>query len=155
MRFTRWWDHSLPQTLTIGAILLYVNAAFGAMSVLGLGFSSPYELVPFVFLNRIRTIDGFDAVQTISVFAGTAAYLFAALGIVNSQKIGWKVGVAVAAGAVLLPVYVHLFVGRLDATYIIGFLFDLALLVALLHPQSREHQRIWFHGSSRGPRPIN
>ena len=155
MRFTRWWDHSLPQTLSIGVILLYVNAAFGAMAVLGLGFSSPYELVPFVALNRIRTIDGFDAVQTISVFAGTAAYLFAALGIANSQKIGWKVGIAVAAGAVVLPVYIHLFVGRLQTTYLIGFLFDVALLVALLHPQSREHQRIWFQGPYRGPRSVN
>lgn len=155
MRFTRWWDHSLPQTLTIGAILLYVNAAFGTLSVLGLGFTSPYELAPALFRNQITTADGFDAVRTISVFVGTAAYLFAALGIVNSQKIGWKVGIAVAAGAVLLPIYTHLFVVSLDGTYIIGFMFDAALLVALLHPQSREHQRIWFHGPPRGPRPIN
>ncbi|MEJ7583062.1 MAG: hypothetical protein WKF43_03040 [Acidimicrobiales bacterium] len=51
--------------------------------------------------------------------------------------------VAVAAGAVALSV-VASGPGILVSRYVISFMFDVALVVALLHPLSRNHQRIWF-----------
>ena len=41
---------------------------------------------------------------------------------------------------------------NLGSGYIISFIFDGALLVTLLHPQSREYQRIWFEGPSKPSR---
>ncbi|MCU1496343.1 MAG: hypothetical protein JWM47_296 [Acidimicrobiales bacterium] len=139
MRFTRWTNPSLPQTLSIAVILLYLNGVFSLLSTVGV-FSSNYELVPYVF-----TIAPSGSAVTLSAFLGGLAYLFAGLAIANSQKLGWKVGVAVAAGAVALPVIVWLNGNvSIGGGFIISFIFDVALLVALVHPQSRDHQRIWF-----------
>ncbi|MBX3287145.1 MAG: hypothetical protein R2746_01775 [Acidimicrobiales bacterium] len=150
MRFTRWWNPSLPQTLLYSVMLLYFNAAFSLFALMGLGIGgSAYSLAPVLFDSAFDSAARFDAVQTVAVLGGTLAYGFGGLGIANGQKLGWKVGVAVASGAVLLPVIA---IGRgfsLGGTNIIPFLFDLALLVLLVHPMSRSYQRIWFDGSSR------
>lgn len=150
MRFTRWWNPSLPQTLLIGVILLYLNAAFGFLSILGIPIGgSAYVLAPVLLNDPGRSLETFNAVQALAVLGGAMAYGFGALGIANGQRTGWKVGVAVAAGAVVLPVVAIARGFELPGTYALGFLFDLALVVVLLHPMSREHQRIWFTGPTR------
>jgi len=133
MRFSRWTNHSLPQTLQIAVFLLYFNAAFGFLGLLGLGFSNPWALLG----------DLADGLGLLAVFLSSIVYLFAGLAIANEQKRGWAAGVGVAAGAVAVSVLIA-GPGILVSRYVISFMFDVALVVALLHPLSRNHQRIWF-----------
>jgi hypothetical protein len=60
-------------------------------------------------------------------------------GIANEQKWGYAVGVAIA----ILPIALIL-LGRVGTPDVITLLFEIALLALLLHPQSRDYQRIWF-----------
>ncbi len=151
MHFTRWWNPSLPQTLLYGVMLLYVNAVFSLTSLMGLGIGgSAYELTPVLYTGTYSSLDQITTIQTIAVLAGALAYGFAGLGIANAQKIGWQVGVAVAAGGVLLPTVAFLRGVNLGGGYILNFMFDVALLVLLWHPQSRSYQKIWFEGPARG-----
>lgn len=155
MHFTRWWNPSLPQTLLYGVMLLYANAVFSLTSLLGLGIGgSAYELAPVLYTGTFSSLDQITTIQTVAVLAGALAYGFAGLGIANGQKIGWRVGIAVAAGGVVLPVVAFVRGVDLGGTYILNFLFDVALLVLLGHPQSRTYQDIWFEGPARrtGPR---
>lgn len=138
-------------------MLLYVNAVFSLFTLIGLPLGgSAYSLAPFVLSDPGRNLDTANAVQSLAVVAGLAAYGFAGLAIANGQRVGWKVGVAVAAGALLLPAIALARGIDLGGGYVISFLFDAALLVALLHPQSREYQRIWFEGPAKrsGPRRL-
>lgn len=155
MRFTRWWNPSLPQTLTIATWLLYADAVFTVLALLGTGFgSSAYVFVaPLLFdVSAVENFATVNTVVTLIVLASAFVYGFAALGIANGQKIGWKAGVGVAAGAVALPLVSGYFGQLITSGYIITYLFNIALLVALLHPQSREYQRIWFAGPTSRPR---
>lgn len=153
MRFTRWWNPSLPQTLIIATWLLYADAVFTFLALLGTGFGSSAYVFIAPLITDANSIEDFGTVNTVVtlvVLASGFVYGFAALGIANAQKIGWKVGVAVAAGAVLLPVLSGYFLDLISSLYLLTYLFNIALLVALLHPQSREHQRIWFEGPPAG-----
>ncbi len=151
MRFTRWWNPSLPQTLIISVWLLYADAVFTILALLGTGFGSSAYVFVAPLLFDVNSIDSFRTVNTVVtliVLASAFVYGFAALGIANGQKIGWKAGVGVAAGAVILPIVSGYFGSLLTSSYVITYLFNIALLVALLHPQSRDHQRTWFEGPS-------
>ena len=125
-------------------MLLYVNAVMSLIVILNIGFGgSGYLFLPgALFRSNVDIGDLATSYGVISLIAGLV-YGFAGLGIANGEKLGWKVGVGVAAGAVILPV---LAVGpRIFASgYVISMIFDVALLVALLHPQSRNHQARWF-----------
>jgi hypothetical protein len=110
----RWVDQTQPQTLYIAVILLYVNAAF---EVLFGGLFSPIGLV----------------------FA--VGQVAAGLGIANEKKWGYGLGVAMAFLPFLLQL---LLLGSPFAAGLITLLFEIALVFLLLHPQSREYQRIWF-----------
>lgn len=108
METRRWINHSLPQTLGNGVILLYVSAVFDAL------FLGPLGLL----------------LALVKVGAG--------YGIANEMKLGYQAGVGVAGFIVLASL-----VGMLPSN-ILSLLFDVVLAVLLLHPSSREHQRIWF-----------
>lgn len=133
MRFSRWTNPSLPQTLQIAVFLLYFNAVFGILGLMGLGFSNPWALVG----------DLGSGLGLLAMFVSSVVYGFAGLAIANEQKRGWAAGVGVAVGAVIVSL---LFAGPgiLLSAYVISFMFDVALVFALLHPLSRNHQRIWF-----------
>ncbi len=118
----RWFNPSQPQTLQISVWLLYFNG------VLGLLLGSPYY-----FLGPVLGL------------AALAGCVVGAFGIANEKKWGYALGVAVAALRLLI-----IFAGAGGITRIfssglaIDFLFAVALLAALLHPMSRDYQRIWF-----------
>ena len=126
-------------------MLLYVNAVMSLVVILNIGFGgSGYLFLPLaLFRSHVDVSNLANSYGVISLIAGLV-YGFAGLGIANGEKLGWKVGVGVAAGAVILPI---LAVGLqiFTTSYIITLIFDIALLVALLHPQSRNHQRLWFN----------
>jgi len=115
---TQWLDRSQPQTLLMANILLYVNAAIWLLWVLAFGLSG---------------FTGLFAVLAIGA-------IFAGLGIANEKKPGYLGAVAVA----LLNVVLLFKVGASSVSLFINLVFAVALLVLLLHPMSRNYQRIWF-----------
>jgi hypothetical protein len=115
METRRWVNPSQPQTLQIAVFLLYFNAVFTLIFDLG--------ILGFVGLM---------------IVAGSAA---AGFGIANDQKWGYGLGVAMA----FVPFFLRLlFGGSLLGGSIINLMFEIALVALLLHPQSRDYQRIWF-----------
>jgi hypothetical protein len=110
-----WFNRSQPQTLQIAQWLLYFNAIFGLL------------------------FSGFDLLSVaISIGFGLAAF-----GIANEQKWGYYLGVVLAGLRAAL--YTYFFVTlEFPLQLVISTMFAVALFVALIHPQSREYQRIWF-----------
>ncbi|MDQ6614023.1 MAG: hypothetical protein M3083_04585 [Actinomycetota bacterium] len=114
MPANRWIDTTQPQTLLIAVILLYVNAAF---ALLAGGLTNPLAL---------------------AIIAGQVG---AGYGIANEKKWGYGLGIAMA----VLPFVLRLiFLHNPLATNLISLMFEIALVALLVHPQSREYQRIWF-----------
>jgi hypothetical protein len=121
MRFDRWTNPSLPQTLQIAIFLLYASGVFGLLfgSVL-------FALGPLLG------------------FLGLVAFVLAGLGVANEYRWAYNLAIGISAAAIIVP----LALAGIDVVfsgYVITLLFDVALFALLLHPQSREHQRIWFH----------
>ena len=121
METKRWFNPSQPQTLQIAVWLLYFNA------VGGLIFGSVYITLG-VFLGLIALVG-----------CGAAAF-----GIANEQRWGYLLGVSMALLQVLLIVAVVGILGLFKGVALISFLFAVALVALLLHPMSRDYQRIWF-----------
>ena len=115
MPSNRWIDQTQPQTLFIAVVLLYINAVFGI--IFGL---SPIGL---------------------AVAAGEVA---AGYGIANEKKWGYGLGIAMAfLPFILALVFLHNH-NPFGGANIVTLMFEIALIALLLHPQSREYQRIWF-----------
>ncbi len=120
-QFSRWTNPSLPQTLQMGMFLLYIDAVFGL-----LGLRGPIGLFGLVLV------------------VGSA---LAGLGIANEYKWAWKLGVAVSTLA-LIPLVIILAddPGEIfDISLLIYAIFPVAQFALLIHPQSRQYQKVWFH----------
>jgi len=117
MPANRWIDTTQPQTLLIATVLLYLNAAFSLLALLTGGTSI------FAFLVIVGGVG-------------------AGYGIANEKKWGYALGIATA----ILPFVLNLifFHNPFAATDLITLMFEVALVALLLHPQSREYERIWF-----------
>jgi hypothetical protein len=119
METRRWTNPSQPQTLQIAVFLLYANAVFALLLAAG----------PILLLSAIA--------------GGIGAY-----GIANSRKWGYQLAVlASGIDVTLLVVLPFLQIGPelvFDLQYLILIVIPVALFCALIHPESREHQRIWF-----------
>jgi len=80
-------------------------------------------------------------VLLMTIGAGVGAY-----GIANARKWGYLLGVAAA----LAPFVIRLeIIRRVDLFEMlrwnpIGLLFDIAIVAALVHPESRSYQKQWF-----------
>lgn len=127
MSSRRWYNPNLPQTLVIAQFLLYFDAFFlllGALFGGGLGWIGIIAL---------------------------AASVYGAYGIANEMKRGYQVAVFASFLPLALRILVVL-LGRgneglmfiLFAGNIINVIFEYALIALLLHPMSRNHQKIWF-----------
>jgi hypothetical protein len=125
METRRWTNPSQPQTLYIATFLLYMEA------VLQLIFGGLVSLLGPLF------VIGY-------VVAGVAG----GLGIANEKRWGYRLGV-IAAVIGLLPLGVILMRNGVGAIFslplILNALFPVALFALLLHPMSREYQKIWFN----------
>jgi hypothetical protein len=65
-------------------------------------------------------------------------------GIANEKKWGYQVAVAAA----VLQAGMLVIIGGSDVLsfpLILSFMFDIALVFLLVHPQSRDYQKIWFN----------
>lgn len=119
MSETKWVNPHQPQTLYMGVILCYVDAVSGLL----FGMVARSVLVGLLIV--------------IALAAG-------GFGVANEKKWGYAVAVAgaIAQLAALLIIF------RLDTFTnfwnLITFAFDAVLVGLLLHPMSRDYQRIWF-----------
>jgi hypothetical protein len=128
----RWTNPSQPQTLYLAHMLLYFMAAFSLIFDFMNG--SPY--VTFMF--------GGFALVVILVFVASAA--FGAYGIANERKWGYRLGIA-AVVLRLLPnawYLMHHFNALFNVWFLLDVVFPVALLLLLVHPMSRDYERIWF-----------
>ncbi|HEV3364808.1 MAG TPA: hypothetical protein VG795_11855 [Acidimicrobiia bacterium] len=117
----RFFDPSQPQTLQIATLLLYFDAVLAFLSL----------ALPF-----------------------TVAYAGAAYGMANGKKWGYGLAVGVAVLGLLTvfvlvqqwfpPQFTVLSIDLVLRVRTIQLMFAVALLALLLHPQSREYQKIWY-----------
>jgi hypothetical protein len=115
---TQWLDRSQPQTLYLANVLLYIDAAIWVLQLLAfgtLGFGGLFALL-------------------------AVGAIFAGVGVANEKKVGYWGAVVVAALNILLL----LKIGASSISVLLSLLFGIALLALLLHPVSRNYQRIWF-----------
>ncbi len=113
----QWLNRGHPQTLQNATILCYIDAAFGV-------------------LNGIYVV-----ALGLFIVVGLAA---GGYGIANERKWGYLVAVAAAIIQVLIPIVYLGFDVFSNVAILLSFLFDVALVALLLHPQSRSYQKIWF-----------
>jgi hypothetical protein len=114
----RWVNQSQPQTLYGATILCYIDAVFGV--IFGVIAVSP--------ILALITIIGLAA---------------GGFGIANEKKWGY----AVAVGAAALQLGMLLLIAGFDVLgfpLIMTLMFDALLVGLLVHPMSRDYQRIWF-----------
>lgn len=115
----QWTNQRQPQTLQIAVFLLYADAVFAVL--FGQIFSG---------IGLLLAVG--------SVVAGFQ--------IANDKKWGYQLGVGVSGfrvALILFFVFTDL-AAVTDLRFLISIIFPVALFMALVHPTSREHQRIWF-----------
>jgi hypothetical protein len=117
MQRRRFMNPAQPQTLVIAVYLLYFHAAFLLFDLLRLGI--------------------FPLLYVIAVGGGIAA----GYAIANEFKWGYWLGIAMAIYPFFLNWY---YVGNPLSENVITLMFEIALVALLLHPQSRDYQRLWF-----------
>ena len=131
METRRWTNPSQPQTLQLAVWLLYLNAAFGLL----LRQATPYYLIG-------DWVPGIGGLASVASYVGMAVAGFA---IANERRWGYRLGVVLTCGEVLL-----LLIAIGDLTNLLAFgnlitmLFTGARAALLLHPMSRDYQRVWF-----------
>jgi hypothetical protein len=114
----RFLNQSQPQTLVIATMLLYINAVFGLLF-------------------------GVVALSPILALATIIGLAVGGFGIANEKK--WGYAVAVTAAIAQFGMFILVFgIEVVEFPLIITLLFDGALVALLLHPESRDYQRIWF-----------
>jgi hypothetical protein len=114
----RWINQSQPQTLVFATFLLYFDAVFGLLRLLG-----------------------FPSLIGMVVVAGSGA---AGYGIANDRKWGYWLGVAISTFA-LLPYVLAVVRGvNILAADPISLMFAVAQFALLVHPLSRNYQKMWF-----------
>ena len=133
----KWFDRMQPQTLQIATWLLYIDGFFALVEIVDGGGVLHYfrGRYPFGFVIGLVVVGGYVA----------GAYLMA-----NERRLGWRIAVATASSPFILTFIAYTQLDaplryRLFGASLLSFAFDVAVLALLLHPQSKEHQRIWYH----------
>ena len=118
MERRRFVNPAQPQTLVIAVYLLYFHAGFLLFALLVNG------TFPLLYLALV--IGGF----------------IAGYGISNEFKWAYILGIAMA----ILPFVLRFLANGnpFSSPDLLNLMFEIALVALLLHPQSRDYQRIWF-----------
>jgi hypothetical protein len=117
METRRWVNQSHPQTLQIAVLLFYLDAAFNVL------FGAVFSPVGLVI---------------------TVAEVYAGVQIAGEKRQGYRLGVALSVFVVAF-VLVVFNSDILSLEGLMALLFPVARLALLLHEESRNYQRIWFH----------
>ncbi len=115
----KWFDPAQPQTHQAATQFCYLNAALANFNLLVQRSARSLVLVVLLAL------------------AG------AAYGIANERRWAWRAAIGLSGLYLVLQVLV-LFLGASLGT-LLNLLFAGVLFVLLVHPQSRQYQKIWFH----------
>jgi hypothetical protein len=134
--FKKWFDRFQPQTLQIATWLLYLSGVFMLIDLGNRG--------SWVWYARERYSIGLFVVLVL-----VACHAFGGLLMANDRKLGYRLAVVAAFSPFLLRLWVlrgtnASAMDRLTGGSAISFIFDVALVALLLHPMSREHQRLWY-----------
>ncbi len=114
-----WFNSGQPQTLQFAVILLYFNGVLGVLQGI---FGGALGLI------------------AVGLAAGQLA---AGFGIANERKWGYWLALVFAFIPFVFTAYL-LFRYHVLAVNAISLVFEVALVVVLLHPMSREYRKIWF-----------
>lgn len=139
MESTRWTNKGQPQTLQIAVFLLYFGAIFGLL----FGDNRVwYQVAIFQVVDSASTAQNLGRLVWVLAVAAAAGGGF---GIANEKKWGYQLGLAAAIAPLAARLIVLLFeqISPFNSD-VISLMFDVALVALLLHPQSRDYQRIWF-----------
>ncbi|HET9729859.1 MAG TPA: hypothetical protein VFR41_10585 [Acidimicrobiia bacterium] len=108
----------------------------------GVNPHQPQTLYLAVILCYIDAV--FGLLQGGGFFLITLLLAGGGFGVANEKKWGYALAV-VGAVAQVLALFAYNGIGALNNFWtLLSFLFDTVLVVLLLHPMSRDYQRIWF-----------
>lgn len=113
----KFFDPTQPQTLQIATFFLYFRAVFAVLGAIAGGPAIVY---------------------VIALACGGGAY-----GMANRRKWGYILAIIAACLPFLLPLIFGLGIGFILRNPV-SLVLDVALLALVLHPQSRDYQRVWF-----------
>ena len=136
--FRKWFDRFQPQTLQIATWLLYLNGFFALIDFLG----------ERGWIGYARFDKG--ALGTLIGLVVVVAYVGGGFLMANDRKLGYRLALAASFSPFALRFWILWdkpgisFFDMLTGRQTLSFLFDVALCVLLLHPTSREHQRVWY-----------
>jgi hypothetical protein len=128
IREARWTNPSQPQTLQIAVFLLYFQVAFFVLDLLrGVNYlaADAFPWGPLLALSALGA-------------------LLAGRGIASEAKWGYVIGIVVAFAPMILRVLITGSANAALSNDLINLMFEIALIALLLHPMSREYQRVWF-----------
>ena len=142
LNIRKWTDRLQPQTLQIATFLLYINGFFAFVSVL--------DKTDYLGYFRYRWGVGI----LVGLFV-VAANIFGGFLMANDRKSGYWLAIVAAFAPFALRYWALSDLENLTGGSVslwdkftggdtIGFIFEAALCALLVHPQSREHQRLWF-----------
>ncbi|HEX3946331.1 MAG TPA: hypothetical protein VHW47_01445 [Acidimicrobiales bacterium] len=112
----KWTDKTQPQTLQAAVLFSYLNAALAILYLVAFGVGPSLVLL---------------------LLAGTA------YGIANERR--WTYWAAVVLSGLYLLGQLVFFVTGGGFNGLLNLVFAGVLFALLVHPQSRQYQRIWFH----------
>lgn len=134
----KWFDRLQPQTLQIATLLLYLNGFFALI-----GLVDESDWIGFARVTK----GGLGLVVGLAV---VAAHVLGGFLMANDRRLGYWFGLAAAFSPFLLRFWVLAdFEGiglwdRISGNNTLSLIFEVALCALLLHPHSREHQRVWY-----------
>ena len=134
----KWFDRMQPQTMQIATWLLYLNGFFALI-----GFMDKSDWIGFARVDK-GALGSLIGLVVVASFIG-GGYLMA-----NDRKIGYRLALIAAFSPFALRIWILWSypgwgaIDKITGNDTIGFIFEAALCALLLHPQSREHQRLWY-----------
>ncbi|HLG93045.1 MAG TPA: hypothetical protein VKY15_08725 [Acidimicrobiales bacterium] len=115
----RWYDPTQPQTLRNAVVFLYISGVFNLL------------------------IGAYASLLGLAIFAGQ---IVGGVGIANERRWGYWLAVVAAAVPLVLLAYLAFVAGfGVILASFFSLAFGVALLALLLHPMSRDYQRLHFH----------
>ena len=132
----RWFDRMQPQTLQIATWLLYLNGFFALVDLIDGG--------GYLNVIRIRYTGGIlIGLLSVALYAA-GGWLMA-----NDRKLGYQLAIVAAVSPFFLRLWAYQGIpasvyDKISDGSTLELLFDVALVALILHPHSRNHQKIWY-----------
>jgi hypothetical protein len=133
----KWFDRLQPQTLQIATWLLYLNGLFALIGLLD----------RTDWIGAARVVKGGSGLIVGLLVIG--AHVAGGFLMANDRRLGYRLALVAAFSPFALRYWVlsETDAGlwtKLSGNNTISLIFEIALCALLLHPQSREHQRLWY-----------